>query len=152
MSNFASILDRPSTEIERPKPLPAGTYTCVVNGLPRYDKSSKKQTDFVEFQLKVLASGEDVDEDDLKAWMTKPDGTSRALADAAIRATYYLTEDAAWRLKKFLQDLGIEEEGSLRQMIEAAPGCQVNVFMKHRASEDGSTTFAEIGNTAPVGE
>lgn len=151
MSNFASILDRPSTEIERPKPLPQGTYSCVVNGLPRYDKSSKKQTDFVEFTLKVLASGEDVDQDDLNAWMQKPDGTTRSLADASIRATYYLTEDAAWRLKKFLEDLGTtDDDGSLRQRIEAAPGRQVNVFMKHRASDDGSTTFAEIGSTAPA--
>lgn len=151
MSNFASILDRPSTEIERPKPLPQGTYSTVVNGLPRYDKSSKKQTEFVEFTLKVLAAGEDVDEDDLKAWMQKPDGTTRSLADASIRATYYLTEDAAWRLKKFLEDLGTtDEDGSLRQRIEMAPGRQVNVFMKHRASEDGSTTFAEIGSTAPA--
>lgn len=149
--SFASILDRPSTEIERPKPLPQGTYTTVVNGLPRYDKSSKKQTDFVEFILKPLAAGEDVDQEDLNAWMQKPDGTSRALNDAQVKATYYLTEDAAWRLKKFLEDIGTtDEDGSLRQRIEMAPGRQVNIFIGHRASEDGQSVFAEIKNTAPV--
>lgn len=151
MSSFASILDRPSTEIERPKPLPQGTYTCVVNGLPRYDQSTKKKTDFVEFQLKVLSAGDDVDEDDLKAWMMKPDGTSRTLADASIKATYYLTEEAAWRLKKFLEDIGTtDEDGSMRQRIEQAPGRQVIAFVRHGASNDGQATYAELGSTAPA--
>ena len=40
--NFASILDEAPSEVDRPKPLPAGTYTCIVAGTPIYDKSSKR--------------------------------------------------------------------------------------------------------------
>src|ERR1035438_8203509 len=118
-ANFGAILDKPSNEVERPKPLPQGSYTCAVKGLPKYDKSSKKQTEYVEFNLQPLAAGEDVDQDDLNAWMAKVDGSTRKLNEANIRATYYITEDALWRLKKFLDDCGVDEEDkSLRQRIE----------------------------------
>ena len=64
--NFASILDEAPTEISRPKPLPVGTYLCVVQGQPVYDKSNKKGTPFVEFLLRVIAAMDDVDPDDLQ--------------------------------------------------------------------------------------
>lgn len=141
--NFGALLDKPSTEIERPKPLPAGSYTCVVKGLPRFDKSSKKQTEFVEFTLQPLAAGEDVDADELESM--------GGIANKTIRATYYITEDALWRLKDFLAHLGIEDEDrSLRQMIEDAPGKQVIAYIRHRASEDGSSVYAELAKMAPV--
>lgn len=149
--SFASILDKPATEVDRPKPLPVGTYICVVNGLPRFDKSSKKQTEFVEFALKPLAASEDVDDEALVTALTRGDGSSKALQDMTIRAIYYLTEDAIWRLKKFLEDLGIDSEGkSLRQMIDEAPGRQVAANLRHEASEDGQAIFARLKDTAAV--
>lgn len=141
--NFGSILDQQSSEIERPKPLPVGTYTCIVKGLPRFDKSSKKGTDFVEFTLQPVEAGEDVDEEDLDA--------VGGLANKTLRHTLYITEDAAYRIKDFCDHLGIEEDDmSLRQRIEQAPGKQVLVTVKHTASDDGSTIYANVGRTASV--
>jgi hypothetical protein len=142
--NFGALLDKPSQEVERPKPLPVGTYTCIVQGLPRMDKSSKKQTEFVEFTLKPLAAGDDVDAEALEE--------IGGIGERTIRATYYVTEDALWRLKKFLvEDLGIEEEEkTLRQMIDEAPGQQVFAHIKHQASQDGTSVFAQLADTAPV--
>lgn len=143
--NFGAILDTPSQEIERPKPLPQGTYTCVVNGLPRMDKSTKKGTEFVEFNLNILAAGEDVDEDAL--------GEMGGIAGKSTRVTFYLTESSVWRLKKFLvDDLGIEEEDdlTLRGMISMAPGRQVLCHVKHTPSDDGTSVFANVASTAPV--
>jgi hypothetical protein len=143
--NFGAILDTPSQEIERPKPLPQGTYTCVVNGLPRMDKSAKKGTEFVEFNLNILAAGEDVDEDAL--------GEMGGIAGKSTRVTFYLTESSVWRLKKFLvDDLGIEEEDdlTLRGMISMAPGRQVLAHIKHTPSDDGTSVFANVASTAPV--
>lgn len=142
MASFNDILDKPASEIERPKPLPQGSYLCVVRGLPRHDKSSKKQTPFVEFTLAVQAPGEDVDAEDLQSMGGADNKT--------IRATYYITDDALWRLKDFLGHCGIAEEGSLRQMIDDAPNAQVVAFVKHRASEDGQSVFAELAKTAPA--
>lgn len=150
MANFGAILDRAPSEVDRPKPLPAGSYTCIVKGTPRFDKSSKKQTEFVEFTLAVQAAGEDVDEELLKEWMAKSDGTARRLQDATVRATYYITEDALWRLKDFLENCGITEGDSLREMIDEAPNSQVIAYIKHRPSDDGQSIFAELAKTAPV--
>ena len=140
--NFGALLDKPASDIERPKPLPQGSYHCIVKGLPRFDKSSKKFTEFVEFTLQPTAAGEDVDEEDLAAM--------GGIANKTIRATYYITEDALWRLKDFLSHCGIEEDGSLRNTIDQTPNCEVIAFIKHRASEDGQSVFAELAKTAPA--
>lgn len=136
---FTSILDRQSSEIERPKPIPVGTYTGIVKGLPRYDKSSKKQTEFVEFNIELQSAEDDVDAEAL--------ATLGGIAGKSTKDTYYLTEDAAWRLKEFLDNLGIEDEGTLRSRIEEAPGKQIKLFIKHEPSQDGQSVFARIGKT-----
>lgn len=150
--NFGSILDKTSSEVDRPKALPAGTYVCVVNGLPRQDKSTKKGTEYVEFSLKILAPTDSVDQEALQTALARADGSVKSLQEQAIRATYYLTEDALWRLTKFLDDdLQIEEEGqALRQKINEAPGRQVLATLRHKASDDGQTVYAELASTAPV--
>ena len=61
-TTFESILDRPSAEIDRTvKPLPVGSYVAIVQGQPRIDKSSKKQTEFSEYTMKLLEAKDDVD-------------------------------------------------------------------------------------------
>lgn len=142
--NFASLLDEAPEEINRPKPLPAGTYTCVVRGQPRYDKSSKKQTPFVEFTLAPIAAGDDVDEEEL-AGMGGFDGKT-------IRATYYLTEDAIFRLDEFHTHCGIdlEQPASRRQRNDEVVNAQVVAVVGHRASDDGQSVFAELKRTAPA--
>ena len=52
--NFATILDEAPTEVNRPKPLPSGTYLCTVTGWET-GKSSQKQTPFVQFNLRPMA-------------------------------------------------------------------------------------------------
>lgn len=142
--NFASILDEAPTEVNRPKPLPAGTYEFVVRGVPLYDKSSKKQTDYVQFNLVPIAAHDDVDEDDLKEM--------GGFEGKIVRATYYLTEDAAYRLDEFHQHCGIDlsNKSSRRARSEACVNCSVIGVIKHRASQDGSQVFAELARTASV--
>src|SRR6266446_6655385 len=140
--NFGALLDKPASDIERPKPLPQGSYLCVVKGLPRFDKSSKKQTEFVEFTLVPTTPGEDVDADDLAAL--------GGIANKTIRATYYITEDSLWRLKAFLEHCEIEESGSLRSMIDETPNALVVAYIKHEASNDGEAVFAVLAKTAPA--
>lgn len=140
---FGSILDTPSGEIERPKPLPTGGYVTAIQGQPRFDKSTKKGTEFVEFTLKVLEALEDVDEEALKE--------VGGIKDKTIKATYYLTEGAIWRLKDFLDHCGAgDDEESLRQRIDDTPGKQVIAYIRHEASEDGSSVFARLRSTASV--
>ena len=142
--SFSSILDKPSSEIERPKPAPVGTYTVLIQGQPRFDKSSKKQTPFVEFALQYLAAGEDVDEDSLTDWLA-----GKKLKDMSIKSTYYLTDSAAWRLVEFLDHCGAgDEDMTPRQRIAETPGKQVVISIGHEASDDGTAIFARVKGTA----
>ncbi len=150
-ANFADILDMPASDVEKPKGLPAGSFQWLVSGLPEHGKSAKKQTPYVEFPCKCLSAGEDVDEDELKAWATRADGTSKSLTDATQKLTFYTTPDAIWRLTAFLEHLGLEVEGkSIRELLEDAPNCQFTGFIRHEPSQDGQQVFSRLGNTAPA--
>lgn len=144
-TNLTSILDRAPSEVEKPKPLPVGTYNTVLVGLPREDKSAKKQTPFIEFTHKFISAGEDVDSEELAAALG-----DRALADVTMKNVFYLTEGSAWRLKEFLRDCGFDVESgdaSMREMCEQSAGSAVGVTIIHRPSQDGQSMFAEIGKT-----
>lgn len=151
--SFGSILDRAPSEIEKPKPLPQGSYTTLLVGQPRIDKSTKKQTEYREFTHKILSAGDDVDEDDLKAYLNGPEGSvPKKLTDITMKSTYYITESAVWRLKEFLEHCGIDMDAveSLNEALDETPGKQVGIFIGHEASQDGTSVFARIGKTFVV--
>jgi hypothetical protein len=151
---FESILDTPSVDVSRPKPIPHGHYLAMVKGQPNHG-FAKTGTEFIEFTMQPLEADEDVDPEELQTSLTKGNGDVIALSDRSLRLTFYLTDGALWRLKKFLTDLGIEEMNGkkslkLREMVEMAPGRQCLVNVKHVPSPDGEGTFANIDKTAPV--
>ncbi len=139
--NFASILDEAPSEVERPKPLPVGTYLCRVQGTPIYDKTTKKGTDFVQFTLKPIAAEEDVDEDDLEA--------VGGLDNKTLRLKFYLTEDAKFRLDDFHEHCGLDlsEPASRRTRNDEVINSEVRALVKHNPSNDGQTVYAEIART-----
>ena len=139
-TSFESILDTPATEVERPKPLPAGTYSCIVRGLPEYGESSQKKTPFVRFILAVQSAGDDVDSDELQE--------IGGIADKTIRNTFYTTPDSMFRLTDFFTHLGIDQEGkTVRQCLSETPNCSVKITIGHTASQDGESIFAELKKT-----
>jgi hypothetical protein len=145
MTSFSSILDRQASEIEAPKPFPAGSYTCVVKGLPRFDKSTKKGTDFVEFTLQPVQALEDVSEDDLEAF--------GPIGEKTLRVTFYITEYSVYRLKNFLDALGLDPTGrSLNQLINDSPGQSVIAHVTHSTSKDGQRIFHEVDSTTRYGD
>lgn len=142
-ANFGAILDTAAEDIQPPKLLPVGTYLTVVQGLPRLDKSSKKQTEFVEFTHKILEAQDDVDADELKE--------VGGVLDKTVKTTFYLTPDSTFMLKNFLyNDLKLEQEDTLRPSLEKAMGNQVLVKIRHEPSQDGQRMFARVAATAPV--
>lgn len=142
-ANFGAILDKPVDDVKAPPLLPVGTYLCVVQGLPRQDKSSQKKTEFVEYTLKVLEAKGDVGPDELEQ--------IGGVMDKTIKATYYLTPEAGFMLKNFLyNDLLLEPSETMRPDLERAMGNQVLVKIKHEPSQDGQRMFARVASTAPV--
>lgn len=149
-ANFGSILDRAPSSVERPKPAPVGTYRTIISGLPKFDKSTKKQTEYVEFTHKFVSAGDDVDQEALGAYLSNPDGTKKALTDVTMKNTYYLTDNSLWRLKEFLEHCGFDmddKDVSFRQAIESTVNQEVGVYVAHEASNDGTSIFAKIAKT-----
>ena len=139
-ASFESILDTPATEVERPKPLPAGTYDAIVKGLPEFGESSQKKTPFCRFTYVIQSAGEDVDEDELTA--------IGGLEGKTIRDTYYTTPDAIFRLTETMERMGVDPtDKTVRQMIDETPNASIRVVIGHRASEDGQQIFAEVKRT-----
>lgn len=143
-TSFSSILDKAPADVKPPETLPVGSYLCVVQGMPRYDKSTKKGTPFVEYTLIIQQAMDDVDADDLAAFGD--------VKGKPIKATYYDTESAGYRIKEFFEHCGLDVEAveSLRELVDQPNGCQVIAYMKHEASDDGKRTFARLAGTAPV--
>lgn len=138
-ANFESILDMPATDVERPKPLPAGTYFGVVQGLYEQGESAQKKTPFVRFTLAVQSVGDDVDEDEIKAF------GEEGVVGKTIKSTYYTTPDSLFRLTDFIEACGIELDGkSIRAALDETPNCSIGFNVSHRASQDGTQVFAEV--------
>lgn len=153
MNTIASVLDKPATQIERPKPIPQGHYTFLVKGLPRSDKSAQKKTDFLEYTLVAQQAHEDVDAEALAAWMTRADGSTRVITDIVQKPKFYLTEGAAFMLKDFIEACNVDESEyeTLRQGSELVVNRQVVGAVSHRASDNGNI-FAEVKTFSKLGE
>ena len=150
--NMTSVLDRPSNTIERPKPLPVGTYRWQVKGQPRFDKS-KNGNAFAEFTLVPLEAGEDVDADALKEGLTvKATGEVKPLAEKSMKSQfYYETDFGAAMLKEFVDHCGVENpEASLRERIPGCAGAQVLGHVRHQPTQDGKGIRADIDQFGPV--
>lgn len=147
-TSFESILDTPADAVERPKPLPAGTYDAIVKGLPEHGQSSQKKTPFVRFTYALVAAGEDVDEDDLATLLTNKDGVKEPIGSKSIKDTYYTTPEALYRLTDVLENMGIDlTEKTIRAALDETPNSSVRIVVGHRASEDGTQIFAEVKRT-----
>lgn len=142
--NFSSILDESPTEVSAPVPLPQGVYLCMVTGTPRYDKSSRKGTDFVEFTLRPIAAEADVDETELNE--------AGGLEGKTIKAVFYLTEDGIYRLDEFHSHCGVDlEDGqSRRSRNDMIVNSEVRVFIKHEPSQDGTRIWARFNRSLPM--
>ena len=155
---FSSVLDTPSSQIDRTvKQLPPGTYTAMVVGQPRIDKSTKKGTEFSEYTMRIMEAHDDVDEDALEEYLTRSDGTKKLLQDCTIRNTYYHTEAAIGRLLTFFDHLdGLkpndakEVDDSPKQRMNEVAGKQCLIHIRHEPLLSGEGVIARIGSTSLI--
>jgi hypothetical protein len=155
MSLLDAIMNAPSSGVvDRPKPVPTGSYLAKLVGQPEYGKTETKGTDFIQFQGEFIEPYDDVDQDDLANWAKRANGSARKLKGTSLPRrglTFYITEDAKWRLEKFFEDLGVFKKGeTLRDMVENAIGQEFVVSIEHELSNDGQVTYANIRSTAPA--
>lgn len=101
MANFSDLLSKPLDDVARPPALPAGTYYGAIKNYELLE-SSEKKTPFVRFNCSISHAGDEVDPSDL---------VGIDLNKKSLRVDFYLTPDAEWRLKEFLEALGFDTKG-----------------------------------------
>lgn len=144
MVDFSKILGKQAAAIEKPKPLPVGTYIALNPKLPSFEAIGKKETPGAVFGLQIIAPTEDVDTDELK--------TYGDIKGKTVRHTMYLSEATEFRTKEELKNaFGVEEEDkTLGQMFNETVNKQVYVTIRHRPSDDGQEIYAEVEKLAKV--
>lgn len=127
--NFSSLLEKPVTSAERPKPKPPGTYTGTTKAFV-FGESQKKKTPYVRFTVANVQPGPDVDASaleevgDLNKWSPSED--------------FYLTDDSLYRLREFLESCDVKVEGrSFKETIPEAVGMpvQFECYMEQTTNE-----------------
>jgi hypothetical protein len=140
MASFEEILNRPASENKPPPAYPAGTYHCLIDGLPEHGKSNNGN-DFFRYKFKILALGPDVD---------PKEAAEQQVVGKTFTNDYYVTDAATWRLTEFLSNLGLDTKTSLKPLINESPGQQVMVTLRHESSPDGKRVFHRVHSTAHV--
>lgn len=147
MADFKSILSTRSNEIEKPKPIPIGTYLAMISERPEIKPEvGQNKIPVVEFKLKLMSATEDVDPDMLASY--------GSISGKELRHSFWLTnregEPTVWRLKDFLENTLQIEPGDREigdYMLEAVNRTLL-VTVGHRPSPDGEMIYAEIKSVA----
>lgn len=135
MVDFTNLLSKSADTVERPEPLPAGSYLTTITGY-RTVESGQKKTPGVEFDLQITAPGDDVD---AEAYAKVKNPQERVL-----KTQFWLTEDSLFRLKDFLEKAGFETAGrTFVDMLAEVAGHQIISLVSHRVSQDGESVFPE---------
>jgi len=147
---FSEMLDRKAEEIEQPPLLPPGIYTVQWTQPAEQDSIDSQKTgktyDRLTFVGQIVSAVE-VDEDEL-AEFGNVQGTSVRYNFLFSTAEEDENKAAAQlnRLKGFLQQLGVFEEGmTLSEGLANAVGASCLVEIAHRI--DGDSTYVEIKRT-----
>lgn len=153
---LADLMEQESTgTVDRPKPLPTGSYVARIVGQVERGESEQKGTPFIRFQGEIVDARDDVDEDELNEWKEREDGSERTLQGTAVPKsglTFYKTPDALWRMDKFFQDCGILVKGKTRNdMAEDAIGQEFVVHIGHQNSRnEDDVVYAIVKGTSAV--
>lgn len=139
--NFNEILSKPAESAERPPVCPNGSY---IMGVEKYEtgESAQKKTPFIRFHLKPSQPMEDVDAEAFAAF-----GGTEKLAKVKFTKDFYLTDDALWRLRDFLENVVKVDLTNGRSFNDAIPDCinaQLVGVVLHKLSQDNSTTYAQL--------
>jgi hypothetical protein len=146
--NYNSLLDRTVGSAERPKALPIGTYTGIIAEMG-FGESAKKKTPYVRYTVRPLQAVSGVDPD-----MFAAAGGAERMAKMKLALDFYLTEDAMWRLREFLEEsLRIDcTTRSFKEAIPYATNQRITFTMDVQVSDDGKASYNQIKNVLKPAE
>lgn len=149
MLDFNNILNETIETVERPPLPPAGHYEMVVNALPKI--TDRESFQIIDFMLKGVKAGEDVDPDLLKEY---------GKVDSVVvrRSFIFNKEDAAafaqakFRLETFLfEHLGIEMGVTLKEALNSSVNKRCIAEVGARPDrDDPSILYPDVKSTSKV--
>lgn len=139
--DFSKLLSTNMDQVEKPKPLPAGTYLGHIAKYEFGEVNNEKKTPYCRVFLTLSAPGPDVEQSAL-------DEAKIDLSKRQMRRDYYLSDDAIYRLKEMLASVGVDTRG--RSFGEAIPdilNAPVIIEVSQRnGGDDGTTIFNDVKN------
>jgi hypothetical protein len=145
--DFNQLLSTNLDAVKRPPVKPAGTYLGSIASY-KFDLSSQKKTPYVRFELAGIQPGEDIDPDQMK----EEDGTPIDLAKWKPGFEFYLTANALFMLKEFIEGFGnIQMSGrELKEVLPELKGLPVMFEATLEQSDDGERFFNKTKNLKAV--
>lgn len=140
MSTLQEYLKRSVDSAEPPKPLPVGTYRCIVKKFT-FIESKQKKTPGVEFALAPQQPLADVDQmllSDVKDWQNEE-----------LRWTGYFTDKSLFMIRQFIEACGVPAQGDFDTSIPQCVGRVVDCHIVHGQSDRG-TIYSNIDGVAPA--
>lgn len=134
------MLNKPLDEMKRPPALPQGTYYGTISGSPAFDESKNRKTPYARIFFQLTSAGEDIDQNDL-------DGVE--LHKRKVHKDFFLTEDAIYRAKEFLESIGVETTGrTLGEAFGDIVGKNVMLTITPRPNQNDpeAPPFPEVGD------
>jgi hypothetical protein len=136
-----NILNQRTDTFEKLPPLPPGQYVTMVAAYEPKEVG-RNQTPAVVFTLKGFTPAGHI-----------PPSYFERCGDLTTREmpyTLYLTEASRWRVREFLDQLGIEEgDRTLSERLSEAVGKPIMVTITHELGkgQNAGTTFANVSET-----
>lgn len=125
--NFRELLSVKTEDIKNPVALSEGTYHGIL-AAREFGESSRNKTPYVRYTVRLHSAGDDVDPADI---------AEIDLSSKKLRVDFYLTPDSLYRLRDFLQSLGLSTEGrSLEELIEESLNASVKVYVTQRINPE----------------
>jgi|EndMetStandDraft_8_1072994.scaffolds.fasta_scaffold146964_2 hypothetical protein len=138
--DFSQLLKTNLDTVKKPPTLPAGTFHGRISKY-EFGESAEKKTPYLRLHLQLLSPGADIASEDMR----DSEGVSIDLAKRQMRKDYYLTEDAMYRLKEFIESCGISTAGrSLDVTIPELLNAPVLVGIIQSNSKDGTEQYNNV--------
>lgn len=131
MPDFNELLSMSADEAVKPPPMPAGSYIFIVKDYETVE-SSQKKTPGIQFTATPVEPLDDVDTELL------PEN----YRDRKMNVTHWITENAMWRLREFLEHCGLEVEG--RAFTDLIPEAVNQQFVGHVVQEPSTKNPKEV--------
>lgn len=135
-TSFKELLGKKADDAKPQPAYPAGTYYGKL-GKYTFGDQNKNKTPYVRFNVTATGLGEDVDEQEFNQLGIK-------LGEKQFRLDFFLTDEADYRLKDFIQSLGIETAGkTFNELLPDLPGSDIMFQLSMQAARNPDGSDAE---------